>query len=243
MPQTTTADDDLIIISDDKNTEESDTQESSQDSVEQVSTPDVLNIVWDSSPSVSDELSFDLSADTPQAESDTVVQEAPVNSQEESTEVSLWDTLELSTDEAETSSADTVTQTVEVVDVASEWEEVNEVSDLGATEVSSVTETESMNDILQSTISKLSSRKNIIAETKKWKLIEIDQHKQEITVLEWLVSDLTSQVESLDAESTKIDENVSSLESMKIAGWNTISEAEVDVKAHNKKRVMRTEKV
>lgn len=104
------------------------------------------------------------------------------------------------------------------------------------TEVIDSTDTElwDMNSILDATILKLQKRQSWIASTKTWKLANITDLESQIKELKEQVSVLKKEVEDLDEENTKIEVNVSTLESMKL--WQNIK-VPTKPREHNIKRV------
>lgn len=91
-----------------------------------------------------------------------------------------------------------------------------------------------MNSILDTTISKLQKRQTWISSTKSWKLANISDLETQIKELREQVSTLKKEVEDLDEENTKIEVNVSTLESMKL--WQSIK-VSTKAREHNIKRV------
>jgi hypothetical protein len=102
---------------------------------------------------------------------------------------------------------------------------------------------ENMDDILQETIGKLKLRQENISRIKETKNADIDLHNGKIKMLQDKVSSLKSEVDGLDVENTKIQANISSLESMKAPLTDDGGGVSIDVKAYNQKRVVKTANV
>lgn len=102
---------------------------------------------------------------------------------------------------------------------------------------------ENMDDILQEAIGKLKLRQENISRIKDTKNADIDLHNGKIKMLQDKVASLKTEVDGLDVENTKIQANISSLESMKAPLVDDGGGATVDVKAYNQKRAVKTAKV
>lgn len=93
-----------------------------------------------------------------------------------------------------------------------------------------------MNFILDSTISKLQKRQTWIWDNKSQKISMINELDDKVKELKEKISILKKEVESLDTENSKIEENVSILESMKL--WKVLDSIPKTTRAHNTKKLI-----
>nr|MDD3720464.1 hypothetical protein [Candidatus Gracilibacteria bacterium] len=93
-----------------------------------------------------------------------------------------------------------------------------------------------MNFILDSTISKLQKRQTGIGDNKSQKISMINELDDKVKELKEKISILKKEVESLDTENSKIEENVSILESMKLG--KVLDSIPKTTRAHNTKKLI-----
>lgn len=154
------------------------------------------------------DFSFDFNESKIEETSNITLEETKVELEDTKKE----ETLSFIDDVKVTEENDEVNQTVDFL-TPSIWEieEVKEESFLPTIE----TDLWDVNTILDQTIAKLTSRKDVISTQKSSKSSKITDLEAQIKKLQEEVSIYTSEIEDLDIELRKIDKNISAIEKMK----------------------------